>query len=76
MTGAGYLDALIADNTKVTFSPIQEINEKGIRTEDGQDHEFDVIICATGFQAGFCPFFELTGRDGVKMQDVWTPDPK
>ncbi len=36
----------------------QEINrftEKGLVTADGQDLEFDIIACATGFEVSYVP---------------------
>lgn len=70
------MEALIADNTTVDFSGIEEIVGSGIRTKDGKLHEFDVIICATGFDIGFVPFFELKGKGGLDILDTWNPDPK
>ena len=32
-------------------NPIKEVNEKGIVTEDGDLHEFDLIALATGFDS-------------------------
>ena len=32
-------------------TPITEMTEKGIRTSDWKEHELDVIIFATGFDA-------------------------
>jgi cation diffusion facilitator CzcD-associated flavoprotein CzcO len=75
-SGAGFLEALVADNTSTTFEPIQEITETGITTTDGAKREFDMIVCATGFDIGFCPFFELKGMNGVKITDAWEPEIK
>ena len=52
------------------------ITDTGINTIDGELHEFDVIICATGFSIGFCPFFELKGLGGIRMSEAWDPEPK
>jgi cation diffusion facilitator CzcD-associated flavoprotein CzcO len=74
--GAGFLKALTSQNTKAIFTKIQEIDETGIKTIDGEHHDFDVIVCATGFNVGFCPFFEVKGKGGASLQDQWTPNPK
>jgi len=66
----------VAANTKVTFTPITEIDSSGIHTKDGEHHEFDIIICATGFHIGFLPFFELKGKNGIDIRDTWNPEPK
>lgn len=74
--GAGFLEALIAPNTSVTFNPVKEINATGIKTTDGKQHDFDLIICATGFDIGFIPFFELKGKNGLDITETWNPEPK
>jgi cation diffusion facilitator CzcD-associated flavoprotein CzcO len=74
--GAGFLEALVTPNTKAIFTPIQEVVETGIKTVDGELHEMDVLVCATGFNIGFCPFFEVRGKGGVKLIDSWDPEPK
>ncbi|KAH7080783.1 cyclohexanone monooxygenase [Paraphoma chrysanthemicola] len=70
--GAGFLEALVSDNVTPVYSSIKRFTEKGILTADGQEHEFDAIICASGFQIGFVPFFRLVGKTGVAMQDAWS----
>jgi cation diffusion facilitator CzcD-associated flavoprotein CzcO len=44
--GDGYLDAIQADNARVTFSKIKRITPIGIETDEGEE-EFDLIVCAT-----------------------------
>ena len=39
----------IVDISEKSGNEIQEFTEKGIRTKDGKEHEFDVIALATGF---------------------------
>jgi len=75
-TGAGFLEALIAANTTVDFSGIEEIVSNGLRAKDGKFYELDMIVCATGFDIGFIPFFELKGMNGIDIKDTWNPDPK
>ena len=47
--GDGYLEAFTKPNVHLTNSTIISIEPEGIRTEDGELHELDVIVCATGF---------------------------
>jgi cation diffusion facilitator CzcD-associated flavoprotein CzcO len=47
--GNGFLEALCEDNVEPVTKGIKRITEKGIVTEDGVEHEVDIIICATGF---------------------------
>lgn len=55
--GDGYLEALRADNAEVVFGEVDEINERGIG-----DREYDVIVCATGFDVSFAPSWDMGGR--------------
>jgi cation diffusion facilitator CzcD-associated flavoprotein CzcO len=55
---------------------IERVEAKGIRTADGVLHELDVIVLATGFDAHkFIRPMELIGTDGVKLSEVWEPEP-
>ncbi|MFJ5760650.1 flavin-containing monooxygenase [Neobacillus sp. NPDC093182] len=53
-------------------NPIVEVTEKGIRTAEGE-HELDVIIFATGFDAmdGNYKKFDMIGRNGINLKDKW-----
>lgn len=67
-----YYAALQKPNASVVTDGIQEVREHSIVTRDGKEHEVDVIVCATGFQAAeaVAPF-ELRGRNGVDLNDAW-----
>lgn len=47
--GTGYLEALCADNCEIAWGEIDSFTETGIKSANGKEREFDVIICATGF---------------------------
>ena len=49
----GYLEALVAENATIFTDPIGHITEKGFVDHEGQEHEVDVIICATGFDTSW-----------------------
>ena len=73
-----YYEAFNRDNvllidTKAT--PMEEVTEKGIRTAAGL-HELDILICATGFDAGTGALtkVDIRGRDGVLLRDAWAQD--
>ena len=57
--------------------PIAGITPKGIRLESGAEHEADIIVFATGFDAMTGPLVNLgiEGRDGVKLADYWADGP-
>ncbi|KAK2599056.1 hypothetical protein QQS21_005462 [Conoideocrella luteorostrata] len=73
--GNGYLEALCAGNVDVVNGDIVEITPRGIKTRDGTEHEFDVIVCATGFDVSWRPAYPCIGRNGVNMSEYWANVP-
>lgn len=73
--GNGYLEALCEDNVNVVSSSIQEITPKGMKTADGVEHDFDIIVCATGFDVSWRPHYPTIGRDGVSLSEYWRDTP-
>ncbi|TFK83066.1 FAD/NAD(P)-binding domain-containing protein [Polyporus arcularius HHB13444] len=73
--GPGYLEALCADNTDFITSPIKRFTESGIETEDGQQQELDIILCATGYDVSWQLPFDIIGRNGVALNEKWKPYP-
>lgn len=55
---------------------IDEITHEGIRVGD-QNHELDVIVFATGFDAitGTLNRIDIRGRKGLKLRDKWEAGP-
>ncbi|RFU28489.1 hypothetical protein B7463_g7837, partial [Scytalidium lignicola] len=72
--GPGYLEALIQDNVDARWDDIGVFTEKEIRTKSGEELEFDIIVCATGFDTTFRPRFPIVGRNGVDLAKRWTDD--
>lgn len=68
--GVGYLEALQEKNVQVVTGEIERITEKGCYAA-GEEHECDVLICATGFDVSFKPRFPILGAEGRNLQDVW-----
>ncbi|MHA6793134.1 flavin-containing monooxygenase [Pseudonocardia bannensis] len=67
-----YYPALRRDNVAVETDEIVRITETGVVTADGREHEVDTIIFGTGFKvADGMSQVAVTGRDGVKLGDVW-----
>lgn len=73
--GEGYLEALQTPNVRIEFSDIAAVTEGGIETAGGAVDEFDIIVCATGFDVSFTPYWDLVGRGGVRLADQWREDP-
>ncbi|KAL5340957.1 hypothetical protein BJX70DRAFT_406699 [Aspergillus crustosus] len=69
--GPGFLEALTQDNIEMHWDDVARITEKGILTKSGEEREYDVIVCATGFDTSFQPSFPIVGRDGINLAQKW-----
>ncbi|CAG8086286.1 unnamed protein product, partial [Penicillium nalgiovense] len=74
--GDGYLEAFYNDNATLTFDPIERITELGIKTLTGDEQQFDVIVCATGFDTSFIPSWKMIGRHGATLEERWKLNPE
>ncbi|KAL2067206.1 hypothetical protein VTL71DRAFT_1630 [Oculimacula yallundae] len=72
--GPGFLEAITQDNVEMRWDDVQSITENGIVTRTGEVKEYDVIVCATGFDTSFKPPFPVIGRNGVNLAEKWTVD--
>ncbi|MFD6859216.1 flavin-containing monooxygenase [Rhodococcus sp. NPDC060090] len=61
----------------VKNAPIEEITTSGVRT-GGIEHELDVIVLATGFDAMTGPLLAMgiVGRDGLRLEDKFADGPR
>lgn len=67
-----YYPALTRDNVRLITSAIESFTDTGIKTEDGAEQDFDVVIYGTGFKTNpFLAHIDLQGRDGVSIRDAW-----
>lgn len=70
-----FYEAVQRPNVDVVTESIERIEANGIRTQDGELHEFDVIILATGFHAdSFMRPMTVTGENGVTLDELWKDD--
>ena len=74
-----YLEVYHRPNVEVVGvknNPIERVMPKGIQTADGKVHELDVIILATGFDAGTGALtrIDIRGRGGRSLKDDWGKD--
>ncbi|PKW15457.1 flavin-containing monooxygenase [Saccharopolyspora spinosa] len=62
------------DIVAVGDTPIQEFTERGIRTADGVEREFDVIVLATGYDnnTGAMNAIDIRNADGQSLKDKWS----
>ncbi len=70
-----WAEAMRREHVHLVTDPIDHITPAGIVTKNGDAHDFDVIIYATGFQASrFLTPMALTGRGGVDINAQWDGD--
>ena len=67
------LDAIQRDDVTLVVDAIRGITEAGVETENGELHEVDAIVFATGFKATEYLFpMSITGRDGMTVEKLWS----
>ncbi|WP_338693503.1 NAD(P)/FAD-dependent oxidoreductase [Bradyrhizobium sp. 26S5] len=76
---SNFLEAFLRPNVEIVSvkdNPIARITPEGIQTADGTVHELDVIILATGFDAGTGALtrIDIRGRDGRSLKEDWGRD--
>jgi cation diffusion facilitator CzcD-associated flavoprotein CzcO len=76
----GYYEVYNQPNVElvdINETPIERITPNGIKTSD-REHEFDIIIYATGFDAitGAFDRIDIRGVDGVRLKEVWSDGPQ
>jgi cation diffusion facilitator CzcD-associated flavoprotein CzcO len=71
-----FYDAIQRPNVELVTSGIERVDPTGVRTRDGELHELDVLVLATGFRADrFMRPMQVIGGDGVRLDDVWAKRP-
>ena len=76
IASADFYDKIQRPNARLVTSPIDTFTPTGIRTADGIEHEFDVVVLATGFRSDqFIRPTRVIGVDGTDLDDVWSPSP-
>ncbi len=67
-----WASTLKRDNVQLITDPIACIEPAGVVMGDGTEHDVDVVIYATGFQASrFLTPMKVTGRGGVDLHEQW-----
>ncbi|MBQ0721496.1 MAG: NAD(P)/FAD-dependent oxidoreductase [Gammaproteobacteria bacterium] len=74
----GYYDVYNRDNVElvdVKSAPIESFTAKGLQTSE-KEYPLDVIIMATGFNAGTGSLarMNIRGREGLSLTDEWNKD--
>ena len=77
---SGYFETFNRDNVELVnlrATPIERITPTGIRTAAGE-HELDIIVFATGFDAmtGSLLKMDIRGRGGRSLREDWSAGPR
>jgi cation diffusion facilitator CzcD-associated flavoprotein CzcO len=71
-----FYEQISKPNARLVAEPISRIEPAGVRTADGELHELDVLVLATGFKVDrFLRPIRVTGRDGLDLDEVWASHP-
>lgn len=67
-----YLSVFARPSVSLVTDAIRRITPTGVETDDGRQHEVDVIIYGTGFAAtDFLAPMAIQGRGGRELNDTW-----
>ncbi len=74
-----YLEVYKRQNVEIVSvrdNAIESITPEGIKTADGTVHELDIIVLATGFDAGTGALtrVDIRGREGRSLKEDWGKD--
>ncbi len=69
--------ALMRDDVNLTTEPIERITPQGVLMKNGELHDVDVIVFATGFYAQrFMWPMDIKGKGGRDLREHWGDDPR
>ncbi|MQA16654.1 MAG: SidA/IucD/PvdA family monooxygenase [Pseudonocardiaceae bacterium] len=71
-----YYEVMNQDNVEIVpvrETPIERFTETGIRTADGRERVFDVVVLATGYDnnTGALTAIDVRGTDGRTLREKW-----
>ncbi len=69
---ANWFDTLLRRNVELVTDKIDHIEPHAVVTANGDRHEVDVLLMATGFEASkmLAPM-HIVGRDGIVLREIW-----
>jgi cation diffusion facilitator CzcD-associated flavoprotein CzcO len=72
-----YYPTLTLPHVQLVTEGIEEITEAGVRTKDGEEHAFDVIVFATGFETTAWHWsMDVAGLGGTHLREAWAEGPE
>lgn len=71
----GYYDTLQKPNVNLVQGALAACEKDAVVLADGTRIPCDVLLLATGYHLDFCTQFDISGRHGKTLRDVFTPTP-
>lgn len=71
--GNGFLEALTLPHVTTFPQQMQKVTPVGFMDHEGQEHEVDVIICATGFVLTMLQRLNSANYPGARFDTSWVP---
>jgi cation diffusion facilitator CzcD-associated flavoprotein CzcO len=77
LLSSDWYESLAAPNVDLVTSGITEVREGSVVDGDGEEHETDTIVFATGFTPSDPPIARrLRGREGSTLSETWQGSPQ
>lgn len=71
----GWYAALLQPHVELVTDAVAAVTPTGVRTTSGEEHEADIVVMCTGFDAQrLLHPMQVTGRGGLRLRDVWGQD--
>lgn len=72
-----FYPCLQQDHVDLVTDHIESITATGVRTKDGTEREFDILVFATGFETtGWHWSVDVIGQSGRSIADTWKSGPE
>ena len=72
---SGWYKMLKRDNVRLETAAIKQVHARAVELDDGTIIEADILVMATGFQAGRMLWpMDIQGRSGVTIREKWGDD--
>jgi len=71
-----YYEVVQQANVRIVRAGVERVTPEGLVTPDGEVHEFDVVVWATGFDThAYTSPMQVRGRDGRTLHEIWQGSP-
>ena len=68
-----FIPALTRPHVEVVSSAARTLRARSLVTDDGTEHDVDVVVCATGYDAAdYLGQIDVVGEGGVSLRERWS----